>query len=77
VSFTLRHHRSRRFLAIQKLHFLKFARRRVLMLCGPEIPVSHAAVLAFVLDNLKRLGTFKAMSDPRLSLYEPAMVFRA
>jgi len=47
------------------------------MLCGPEIPVSHAAVLAFVLDNLKRLGTFKAMSDPRLSLYEPAMVFRA
>jgi hypothetical protein len=33
--------------------------------------------VAFVLDNLKHLGTSRALGIVRLSLYEPAMVFRA
>ncbi len=34
-------------------------------------------VSVFLLDNLKHLGTFTTQRSSRLSLYEPAMVFRA
>lgn len=40
-------------------------------------PATPTIIRAFFLDNLKLLGRFTARSIPRLSLYEPAMVFRA
>ena len=39
--------------------------------------LTRCPVSVFFLDNLKHLGTFTAQCIVRLSLYEPAMVFRA